>query len=212
MSLDVSALQNDFVPLLILYGSVIQQAKIIHLNKQFFFQTIFHNLIEYVPIIFKMPRRGRSAPARAPPRASARAPAAPRPQAASQVPARAAPSQPMQAGASGQQPSMFKQMAATAGGVAMGSAIGHMAGAAMMGGSSGENTTQNHYQEAAASQQPMYNASEQQQPYGNQPTGPCAWEINQFLQCAQGQGAYDITLCEGFNEALRACKRANAYN
>ncbi len=38
---------------------------------------------------------------------------------------------------SAQQPSMFKQMAATAGGVAMGSAIGHVAGAAMMGGLGG---------------------------------------------------------------------------
>lgn len=35
-------------------------------------------------------------------------------------------------------------------------------------------------------------------------SGPCAWEMKQFLQCAQGQS--DLTLCEGFNEALRQCK------
>ena len=38
----------------------------------------------------------------------------------------------------------------------------------------------------------------------NEPTGPCAWEVKQFLQCAQTQS--DIGVCEGFNEALRQCK------
>merc|ERR1712004_509967 len=41
----------------------------------------------------------------------------------------------------------------------------------------------------------------------SEPTGPCAWEIKQFLQCSQAQ--YDITLCEGFNEALKECKQRN---
>ena len=154
-----------------------------------------------------MPRRGRSSPMRAQPapRPAMRAPP-------SQVPARAPPSQPMQVvpQAQSQQPSMFKQMAATAGGVAVGSAVGHVAGAAMMGGLSNGGNTQ--YQEPV-SQQPMYD--QQQYSYGEQPgqpSGPCAWEISQFLNCAQGHGAYDITLCEGFNEALRQCKKANAYN
>lgn len=40
-----------------------------------------------------------------------------------------------------------------------------------------------------------------------EPTGACAWEIKQFLQCAQNQS--DLTLCDGFNEALRQCKTAN---
>lgn len=40
-----------------------------------------------------------------------------------------------------------------------------------------------------------------QQQDGN---GPCAWEIKQFLQCAENQT--DITLCQGFNEAMRQCK------
>lgn len=44
-------------------------------------------------------------------------------------------------------------------------------------------------------------------PGQTEPTGPCAWEIKQFLQCAQGQS--DLTLCEGFNEALRQCKSSN---
>ena len=37
--------------------------------------------------------------------------------------------------------------------------------------------------------------------------GACAWEIKSFIQCAQQQS--DLTLCEGFNEALRQCKSAN---
>lgn len=49
-------------------------------------------------------------------------------------------------------------------------------------------------------QQPAY----QQQPQQN---GPCSWEIKQFLQCAENQT--DISLCSGFNEALRQCKTQN---
>jgi len=121
-----------------------------------------------------------------------------------------------------QQPSLFKQMAATAGGVAVGSAVGHVAGAALTGAFSGGDSkeaapaapaaaapspAQPYGQPQPYGGQPMY--GQQQQP--NEPTGPCAWEIKQFIQCAQGQS--DITLCEGFNEALRQCKQANQmYN
>jgi len=52
---------------------------------------------------------------------------------------------------------------------------------------------------------PAAPAQQQYAPAGPQePTGPCAWEVKQFLQCAQGQS--DLTLCDGFNEALRQCK------
>jgi hypothetical protein len=34
--------------------------------------------------------------------------------------------------------------------------------------------------------------------------GPCQFEIKQFLECAQNQ--YDISICQGFNEALKECK------
>ena len=37
--------------------------------------------------------------------------------------------------------------------------------------------------------------------------GPCQFEMRRFVECAQNQG--DITLCQGFNEALRQCKLAN---
>merc|ERR1719225_1283728 len=95
---------------------------------------------------------------------------------------------------------MFKQMAATAGGVAVGSAVGHVVGSAITGGmgGGGGHSQPEQYQQ----QQPAY----QQQPqYGQQPQEPqgaCAWEIKSFIQCA-------LSLCEGFNEALRQCKMSN---
>lgn len=38
----------------------------------------------------------------------------------------------------------------------------------------------------------------------NQGNNPCSYQLEQFLQCAQNQS--DLTLCDGFNEALRQCK------
>jgi hypothetical protein len=70
---------------------------------------------------------------------------------------------------------------------------------------SGESSSSEVQQAGAAptpQQQGVYGAQPQE------PTGPCAWEIKQFLQCAQGQS--DLTLCEGFNEALRQCKQAHS--
>ncbi|KAM3965400.1 coiled-coil-helix-coiled-coil-helix domain containing 2 [Aphomia sociella] len=142
-----------------------------------------------------MPRRGRSA---SPPPAPQRR-AAPPP---SNVPARAPPSSPGPVQAQPQQPSMFGQMAATAGGVAVGSAVGHMAGSALTGLFGGGSSS-----EPAQQQQQTPPAQTYQQYQGQQPQGPCAWEIKQFIECAQQQ--HDLSLCEGFNEALRQCKVNN---
>ena len=76
---------------------------------------------------------------------------------------------------------------------------GHTVGAAITGGMGGG-------QEPAPAQQEY--SSQQQQPY--YPTGgsaPCQLEMKQFIDCAQNQ--YDITLCQGFNEALRQCRISN---
>nr|CAI5842913.1 unnamed protein product [Callosobruchus analis]CAI5856117.1 unnamed protein product [Callosobruchus analis] len=59
--------------------------------------------------------------------------------------------------------------------------------------------------EAAAVPQQAQPAAPQQQ--HSDENGPCAWEIKQFLQCASQQS--DLTLCDGFNEALRQCKIRN---
>lgn len=101
-----------------------------------------------------------------------------------------------------QQPSMFAQMAATAGGVAVGSAVGHVVGHAVTGMFSGGSSNAPAAQPPAQQQAPApyYGGAAQPQ----EPTGPCAWEIKQFVQCAQNQS--DLTLCEGFNEALRQCR------
>lgn len=127
--------------------------------------------------------RVRSAPAPAP--------------APSRLPAQAPPTSPMVA--QPQQPSLMGQMAATAGGVAIGSAVGHTIGHAMTGLFSGGS-------EAAA---PVAAAAPQAQGAPAAPAaGACAWEVKQFLECAQNQS--DLTLCDGFNEALRQCKMANS--
>ncbi|XP_063536417.1 coiled-coil-helix-coiled-coil-helix domain-containing protein 2-like [Cydia strobilella] len=144
-----------------------------------------------------MVRRGRSAsPPPAPQRRAAPAPA-PVP---SRVPAAAPVSTPAPMAAASQQPSLFGQMAATAGGVAVGSAVGHVAGSALTGMFGGGGSSEPAPQQAAPAAAPAYNQ-------GQQPTGPCAWEIKQFIECAQQQ--HDLTLCEGFNEALRQCKINN---
>lgn len=52
-------------------------------------------------------------------------------------------------------------------------------------------------------------AQQQQQyrPGPEEPQGPCAWEIKQFLHCASTQS--DLSLCQGFNEAMQQCKIRN---
>lgn len=145
-----------------------------------------------------MPRRGRAA---APPSRTVR-PAAAAPASAKAAhppaPAPAAPSTPMVVQA--QQPSLLGQMAATAGGVAIGHTVGHAVTSLFSGGSSEQPQA---VAPAAAPAQPAA-APVQSAPASG---GACAWEVKQFLECAQNQS--DLTLCEGFNEALRQCKSAN---
>jgi len=103
------------------------------------------------------------------------------------------------------------QMMATAGGVAIGSTVGHVIGHAITGGGSGSHAAA--AEPAAAAVAPatsQYQAPMQQQSGQQQEGGACAWEMRQFLQCAQTQG--DLTLCEGFNEALRQCRQYNGIS
>jgi len=144
-----------------------------------------------------MPRRGGGGSARASP-TRARSPV-------SSVPARAPPpppapvahAAPPPAVAQPRQPGMFAQMATTAAGVAVGSAVGHTLGAAMMGGGRDQPAE---VQQQQQTPQPVYASQQQQLGEG----GPCQLQMKQFLECAQTQS--DITLCQGFNEALRECK------
>ena len=71
-------------------------------------------------------------------------------------------------------------------------------GAAITGGMGGGHEQVPAQQQDYAQQQSYY-------PAGG--SAPCQMEIKQFLDCAQNQ--YDITLCQGFNEALRQCRISN---
>jgi hypothetical protein len=76
---------------------------------------------------------------------------------------------------------------------------GHTVGAAMTGGMSGGSSPEEQQPaEPAYPQQPGYSKQDQY----NQ--NPCNYELQQFLNCSQSQS--DITLCMGFNEALKQCK------
>lgn len=77
---------------------------------------------------------------------------------------------------------------------------GHVAGHALTGMFSGGSSEPAPQQQQAQAAPAAYNQ-------GQQPAGPCAWEIKQFIECAQQQ--HDLSLCEGFNEALRQCKINN---
>lgn len=51
---------------------------------------------------------------------------------------------------------------------------------------------------------------QQQQPMSQQEAvqqNPCAYEMKQFLECAQTQS--DLKLCEGFSEVLKQCRFSN---
>ncbi|KAI4536482.1 hypothetical protein MJG53_014643 [Ovis ammon polii x Ovis aries] len=87
------------------------------------------------------------------------------------------------------------QMATTAAGVAVGSAVGHVVGSALTGAFSGGSSEP---AQPAAQQAPAHAAPQPLQ------MGPCAYEIRQFLDCSTTQS--DLTLCEGFSEALKQCK------
>ncbi|RVE49584.1 hypothetical protein evm_005812 [Chilo suppressalis] len=91
--------------------------------------------------------------------------------------------------------SMFRDAASVAGGVAVGTTVGHLAGEAISSLFSGRRREE------------VQQALPQNYQLGQEPSGPCAYEIAQFLQCAGNKE--DLHECEGFNEALRECKRRN---
>jgi len=102
-----------------------------------------------------------------------------------------------------QGPGMMGQIASTAIGVGIGSAVGHTIGHMMTGGSG-----RTERDEAAhVNDQGNYPVQQQyaQQGYGQQSANPCELEMKQFLECAQNNSS-DITLCTGFNEVLKSCK------
>ena len=87
-------------------------------------------------------------------------------------------------------PGLFGQMAATAGGVAIGSSIGHAVGS-MFGGGGHE-------------AQPVQVSQDQQQNDQKQLENPCEVEWRQFVECTQNQT--DMNYCQSFNDLFKNCK------
>ncbi|KAF5405124.1 Coiled-coil-helix-coiled-coil-helix domain-containing protein 2 [Paragonimus heterotremus] len=104
------------------------------------------------------------------------------------LPARRPPSVPAHPPASQpRQPGLMGQMAATAGGVA----VGHVVGSALTGALSGRTGESGDAQNGVPS-----NQSEQ---------NPCQFQIDQLIRCTQSQS--DISFCSGFSDALKECTR-----
>jgi len=132
-----------------------------------------------------------SAPARsAPPAAPTRTASAPAPMPAA-TPIGARPGMGATGAAPSQGPGLMGQMAATAGGVAIGSAMGHYLTDKLMGGGDSKN-------EVA---QPQVAQHQTGQPL----TQPCEFEWRQFIECSQNQ--QDVSLCQGFNDIFRQCQQ-----
>merc|ERR1712168_1197242 len=135
-------------------------------------------------------------------RAPAASPPAHAPASATQAhtPAPAAPA-PVAAPAAAEpkQPGLMAQMATTAAGVAVGSTIGHVAGAAITNAFSG-----NSNDKPAETQQAPPPAPIQRQESPVNAQNPCDFEMKQFVDCAQNQS--DVSLCQGFNDALKQCR------
>ncbi|KAA0719911.1 Coiled-coil-helix-coiled-coil-helix domain-containing protein 10, mitochondrial [Triplophysa tibetana] len=100
------------------------------------------------------------------------------------------------------QPGLMAQMATTAAGVAVGSAVGHVVGSAITGAFSGGSSSSEAPKPAPTYQEPSRLSPSQ--------SGPCLFEVRQFLDCATTQA--DLSLCEGFNEALKQCKLSHGVS
>jgi len=107
------------------------------------------------------------------------------------------PAAPPSAGAAPQKgPGLFGQMMATAGGVAIGSSVGHVIGNAFTGGRGGEQEQQQVPQQSYDNQQAL-----------NQ---PCEFEWKQFVDCTQQTN--DLGRCDAYNDIFKNCKQRLNFN
>uniref|UniRef100_A0A0K0ED23 CHCH domain-containing protein n=1 Tax=Strongyloides stercoralis TaxID=6248 RepID=A0A0K0ED23_STRER len=106
---------------------------------------------------------------------------------------------PMAGATAPKQPGLMAQMAATAGGVAIGSSIGHVVGNMITGsGGSNDNVQPSSAQTPVNSQQPAQN-------YQN----PCEFEYRQFFECSRN--ASDINLCSAYHDLFKECKTITLF-
>ncbi|XP_072949207.1 coiled-coil-helix-coiled-coil-helix domain-containing protein 2-like [Epargyreus clarus] len=91
--------------------------------------------------------------------------------------------------------SMFRDAVSIAGGVTLGTTMGHLAGEAITSLFTGRRREE------------VMQSLPQNYQLGAEPSGPCAFEISQFLQCATNHE--NLQECQAFSQALRECKRRN---
>merc|ERR1719283_294330 len=110
------------------------------------------------------------------------------------------------------------QMAATAGGVAIGSTIGHVVGDALTSGGSNEAPAAAPPAAAAApaaaagyapapayaAEAPLYAPPAMAPRGGGLEGGPCGAALADFIDCAQTQS--DLSFCQGVNDVLKQCR------
>uniref|UniRef100_A0A182X507 CHCH domain-containing protein n=1 Tax=Anopheles quadriannulatus TaxID=34691 RepID=A0A182X507_ANOQN len=104
-------------------------------------------------------------------------------------------------------PGLFSQMAATAGGVALGSVLGRALGGLF------ERTEPKDPQSADVLEKEKQSAVGQgaADTEKSAPPDVCNQEIKQFLTCVDREA--DVKICEGFKEAMQQCKnRASTKN
>uniref|UniRef100_A0A182MTT2 CHCH domain-containing protein n=1 Tax=Anopheles culicifacies TaxID=139723 RepID=A0A182MTT2_9DIPT len=94
---------------------------------------------------------------------------------------------------------ILSQMAATAGGVAIGSVLGRV-----LGGLFERSETKEQSADAATSGQKSAMDSATATTERTTPVEECTMEIKQFLSCLDKE--MDVKVCEGFKEAMHQCK------
>ncbi|CAO3628689.1 unnamed protein product [Mucor hiemalis] len=146
-------------------------------------------------------RSAHTMPARQAPPPSAPRPAPPAPQQHAMAPAPAAPSALAQAAP--QQPGMFAQMATTAAGVAVGSAVGHTLANGVSSLFSGGSSEPEQQQQQAPPQQ--YQQFQAAAPAAN----ACEADAKAFTHCLETNNN-DFGSCQWYLENLKACQQMSA--
>ncbi|SCU79479.1 LANO_0A06392g1_1 [Lachancea nothofagi CBS 11611] len=107
-----------------------------------------------------------------------------------------------QTGAQPRQPGLFAQMASTAAGVAVGSAVGHTLGAGLTGMFSGSSSAP-----AEQQQQQMAAAPAQQQGFAQEQARACDVDARSFTRCLE-ENSGNMQICDFYLQQLKACQEA----
>ncbi|KAI8967357.1 hypothetical protein BDF20DRAFT_900637 [Mycotypha africana] len=150
----------------------------------------------------------RQAPPPAPVQRQQPPAANPPPQQHSLTPTPATAQPPAVAHTAPQQPGLFAQMATTAAGVAVGSAVGHTLANGVSSLFSGSSASEQEQQPQQPQQQQQY----QQPQYQTQmpATNACEADAKAFTQCLEASNN-DISACQYYFEALKSCQQMASH-